>query len=169
MLTNKKLLDEIISQTSVNNDAIREKLRQQILEGTSETSKSMIADISEKYESGVSSIIEDFHQCNENLKKQFNDELAQKSENITEAINKGVSHISCNQAYHKALLSSYDQKLDELRTEINNRFDSLSNEMMNMGKALSDSIYNLQKDNSIIMESIHLILTNMLINGVDDK
>lgn len=166
MLTNKKLLDEIIAQTSVNNDALREQLKQQILAGTSETSKSVLADITEKYEAGVTSIIEDFHQCNDVLKRQFNVDLAQHNNELKEVINREISD---NQAEYKDLMSEYDKKLDVLREEINNRLDSISEEMMSMGKALSDSILNLQKDNSIIMESIHLILTNLLINGVSDK
>lgn len=166
MLTNKKLLDEIIAQTSVNNDALREQLKQQILAGTSETNKSVLADITEKYETGVTSIIEDIHQCNDVLKRQFNVDLAQHNNELTEAINREISY---NQAEYKDLMSEYDKKLDVLREEINNRLDSISEEMMSMGKALSDSIINLQKDNSIIMESIQLILTNILINGVSNK
>lgn len=161
MITNKKLLEEIIAQTSVNNDTLREQLKQQILAGTSETSKSMLADMTEKYESGVTTILKDIQQCNENLKKEINTELVQQSNELIEVINQESSD---NQAEYKLLMAEYDKKLEQLRNEMNSRFYSLSEEVMNIGKALSDSIVNLQKDNSIIMESIQLILTNMIIN-----
>lgn len=161
MITNKKLLEEIIAQTSVNNDTLREQLKQQILAGTSETSKSMLADMTEKYESGVTTILKDIQQCNENLKKEINTELVQQSNELIEVINQESSD---SQAEYKLLMAEYDKKLEQLRNEMNSRFYSLSEEVMNIGKALSDSIVNLQKDNSIIMESIQLILTNMIIN-----
>lgn len=166
MLTNKKLLEEIIAQTSVNNDTLREQLKNQIATSTSETSKSVLTDLGDKYESGIASIIEDFHQKNDTLKREINVDFSQQVNKFSETINRKISD---NQAEYKALILEYNKKVDKLYNEMNNCLDSVSEEIMNMGKALSNSILNLQKDNSIIMESIQLILTNILINGVSNK
>lgn len=151
MLTNKKLLDEIIAQTNVSNNELREQLKRQILEGTSETSKSVLTDMSEKYEAGVTSIKQEFQLRSDNIKTDIS-ELLEKN------------HIE-----HDKIIAEYDTALKELREDMENRIDSLAEEVESIGKALSDSIVNLQKDNSIIMESIQLILTNILINGVSNK
>lgn len=151
MLTNKKLLDEIIAQASINNDDLREQLKQQILAGTNATSKNLLVELTEKYETGVSLIKQEFQFRSESIKTEIND-LSEK-----------------NSSEHNKMISEYDAALKELRIDMNQRIDSLSEDLASIGKALSDSIVNLQKDNCIIMESIHLILTNILINGVSGK
>ena len=151
MMTNKKLLDEIIEQTSMNNNELREQLKELINAVNNDPSRNIIADISRKYDVGINEI-----------KHEIN--------NFSDKIGAELNELSVKQTSENAALSAeYKSSLKELSDDVNDKIRSLSDEITCIGKALSDSIENIQKDNSIIMESIQIILTNILINGVAEK
>lgn len=164
MMTNTKLLQEITELTQENNEALREQLRQQILEGTSELNRSVLQDFSDKYHKEFNALCEQSKQQNDYLLekvdesgKQLTSELASKlSQMITES----------NQTMLNNILTEYNSKFESLRSEINNM---QSENIYYIVKALSNSMKNLQRDNSIIMETLQLILTNLLIDGVEKK
>lgn len=164
MMTNTKLLQEITELTQENNEALREQLRQQILEGTSELNRSVLQDFSDKYHKEFNELCEQSKQQNDDLLvkidesgKQLTSELASKlGQMITES----------NQTMLSSILTEYNSKFESLRSEINNM---QSENIYYIVKALSNSMKNLQRDNSIIMETLQLILTNLLIDGVGKK
>ena len=58
-------------------------------------------------------------------------------------------------------------KIENVRSELNVRMDENMNMTLNSLKAISDSISDIQKDNAVIMETLQLILTNMMLDNID--
>ena len=102
------------------------------------------------------------------MKKYGSNEISKKqSETLTSKFAQAIAE--SNQAMAKQIVAEYCSKLEDLRNDINGRMSAQYGEMQEMIKALSISLNNLQRDNAIIMETLQLILTNLLIDGVNQK
>lgn len=167
MLTNTKLLQEITAMTQENNEVLREKLKQQILEGTSNMNRSVLHDFSEKYHAEFKEMTDQFGKQHDELLKEFNEISKKQSETLTSKFAQAIAE--SNQAMAKQIAVEYCSKLEDLRNDINGRMSAQYGEMQEMIKALSINLNNLQRDNAIIMETLQLILTNLLIDGVNQK
>ena len=62
----------------------------------------------------------------------------------------------------KAQLEEIKQQIKELEEQMDQQFSQIAD----LQKILYDNIVSIQKDNAIIMETLQLILTNMLIDNV---
>lgn len=170
MMTNSKLLEEIISRSQNNNEILREKLKEQVLKGTNENSRSMMAEFSERYKNDFgelkNSITENVQLYNNEIKKDqsliFNKmELLIKDMNdrLNTEIQKSVHETECK----------IMKEISSLREELNKNIDEKFNQTLQAVKSVSDNMDNLQKDNAIIMQTLQLILANMLLEEVDKK
>lgn len=164
MMTNTKLLQEITELTQENNEALREQLRQQILEGTSELNRSVLQDFSDKYHKEFNALCEQSKQQNDYLLEKVDESGKQLTSELASKLGQMITE--SNQTMLNNILTEYNSKFESLRSEINNM---QSENIYYIVKALSNSMKNLQRDNSIIMETLQLILTNLLIDGVEKK
>lgn len=69
----------------------------------------------------------------------------------------------------KKISDDYTQKIESLKTNLNEKLDLQLNQIMDISKSLADGVTNLQKDTAIIMETLQLILTNMMLNKISDE
>ena len=70
----------------------------------------------------------------------------------------------------KTELSSQLEKLhDSLKEETFEKLDTQMTQILEVNRNLAEKVVNLQKDTAIIMETLQLILTNMMLNKVPDQ
>lgn len=82
------------------------------------------------------------------------------------------------------LSEKYTSEINNLKTEFNNQLEKLHDnlkeetfekldtqmtQILKVNQNLAENIVNLQKDTAIIMETLQLLLTNMMLNKVPDK
>lgn len=155
MITNKNLYEMITSQMSTNNEELREQLKSQILEGTSQTGHNLAQELSDKYSAGINA-----------LQEQFNSKLDTVKADVLSGMEKNISDNS--DVLFKRISEDYSRKIDVLSADINEKLDSQFSQIMEVNKSLADGIANIQKDTAIIMETLQLILTNMMLNKISD-
>ena len=69
-----------------------------------------------------------------------------------------------------AFVGEYTQKLhDSLKEETFEKLDTQMTQILEVNRNLAEKVVNLQKDTAIIMETLQLILTNMMLNKVPDQ
>ena len=156
MVTNKKLLEELTSQSQVNNEALREQIRSYI-QTVEETQKSTVLSIHEQLEK--IRVQQDAMNCHyeqkmETLSQQVVSDLYQKVSKYTQS--------SLNQVYVEFI-----KRLNEAKEELEGRMEQQNAQFLRIYKSLSESMDNIQKDNAIIMETLQLILANLLIDKIE--
>ena len=139
MMTNKKLLEEINMQSQIDNENLREQLREQL---------SSISKSNSNFAGALSEQIENCRKNQNELSQQINDKI-QNLYQFTDKNNK-----------------DYAEKLEAVRKELSDKIDQQSNYITRMNKVLYDSIVSVQKDTEVIMQTLQVILTNMLLNDV---
>lgn len=140
MMTNKKLLEEINTQSQIDNDNLREQLKEQI---------SSIGKANSNFAGALSAQIDNLRKNQNELSQQLNDKMQELYKQFSEEIN----------AEHTA-------KLESVRKELSDKIDQQSNYITRMNKALYDGIISVQKDTEVIMQTLQVILTNMLLDDV---
>ena len=156
MVTNKKLLEELTNQSQVNNEALREQLRSYI-QTVEETQKSTVLSIHEQLEE--IRVQQDAMNCHseqkmETLSQQVVSDLYQKVSKYIQS--------SLNQVYVEFI-----KRLNEAKEELEGRMEQQNAQFLRIYKSLSESMDNIQKDNAIIMETLQLILANLLIDKIE--
>ena len=66
-------------------------------------------------------------------------------------------------------VESSQQKTLTAMNELSEKMDTQFSELLQISECISDTINNLQKDTAVMMETLQLILTNMLIDKVENK
>ena len=69
---------------------------------------------------------------------------------------------SLNQVYVEFI-----KRLNEAKEELEGRMEQQNAQFLRIYKSLSESMDNIQKDNAIIMETLQLILANLLIDKIE--
>lgn len=156
MITNKNLYEMITNQMTVSNEELREQLKSQILEGTSQTGQNIAQKLSDRYCAEINI-----------LKKQLNSKLDTLQNDLKSEMLKDISDNS--DALFKKISDDYTRKIESLKTNLNEKLDLQLNQIMDISKSLADGVTNLQKDTAIIMETLQLILTNMMLNKISDE
>lgn len=155
MITNKNLYEMITSQMSTGNEQLREQLKSQILEGANQTGHNIAQELPDKYSAGINA-----------LQEHFNSRLDDVHIDLLSEIEKNISDNS--DVLFRKISDDYSKKIDSLSADINEKLDSQFNQIMEVSKSLADGITNIQKDTAIIMETLQLILTNMMLNKISD-
>ena len=167
MMTNTKLLQEITSMTTENNKILREQLKKQILDGIGELNNNIVQDFSEKYTMDFDKLIEQFNCYYQNLLNEIDNRHKKLNEEFLSSVNKIIN--KSNKSTLDNIILEYNSKIEQLNSEFDKKINYQSETILCMIKTLSDNINSLQKDNAIVMETLQLILTNLIINGVDRK
>lgn len=156
MITNKNLYEMIANQMNNSNEALREQLKSQILEGTSQTGQNIVQELSDRYCAEINSLQETLNNKLDNMYNDLKSEMASDMSDNSETLFRKISE-------------DYSQKIESLQININEKLDVQLNQIMDISKSLADGITNLQKDTAIIMETLQLILTNMMLNKISDE
>lgn len=156
MITNKNLYEMIANQMNNSNETLREQLKSQILEGTSQTGQNIVQELSDRYCAEIHSLQETLNNKLDNMYNDLKSEIASDMSNNSETLFRKISE-------------DYSQKIESLQININEKLDVQLNQIMGISKSLADGITNLQKDTAIIMETLQLILTNMMLNKISDE
>ena len=90
----------------------------------------------------------------ETLSQQVVSDLYQKVSKYTQ--------FSLNQVYVEFI-----KRLNEAKEELEGRMEQQNAQFFRIYKSLSESMDNIQKDNAIIMETLQLILANLLIDKIE--
>ena len=90
----------------------------------------------------------------ETLSQQVVSDLYQKVSKYTQS--------SLNQVYVEFI-----KRLNEAKEELEGRMEQQNAQFLRIYKSLSESMDNIQKDNAIIMETLQLILANLLIDKIE--
>lgn len=145
----------ITSQMSTGNEQLREQLKSQILEGANQTGHNIAQELSDKYSAGINA-----------LQEHLNSRLDAVKIDLLSEIEKNISDNS--DVLFRKISDDYSKKIESLSADINEKLDSQFNQIMEVSKSLADGITNIQKDTAIIMETLQLILTNMMLNKISD-
>ena len=151
MITNKKLLEEFTNQSQANNENLSGQLRTAI-QSFEETSKNNTLSIHKQLEN----IQEKINYNNEQNMAIFNQAISELYQKVSQN-----TQTSLNQIYVE-----YAKRLNGVKKELEEQMDQQFSQIADLQKILYDNIVSIQKDNAIIMETLQLILTNMLIDNV---
>lgn len=158
MMTNKKLLEEITVRSQNDNKALREQLQAQ-LTLFSESNTSIASDLSEQL-GDIKARQEELSEQTERRIKELHQQLGMElCSRITES----------NKAEINRLSEEYAEKLEQTQKELEEKMDLLFKKCVNMSNVFFEKLTDIQKDNAIIMETLQVILANMLIDGVNRK
>lgn len=146
LMTNKKLLKKIIEQSQIDNEIVIEQLKTHILE-SSEVGIGMMNELFGRYAANYSSLTELLEQS----ANQISGQLEQQQETANDI------RVDIEKLY---------ETLDETKNGLIQKMDSQFSQMSYVNKTLSNQMESLQRDNAIIMETLQLILTNMLLDEV---
>ncbi len=96
MITNKNLYEMITNQMTISNEKLREQLKSQILDGTSQTGQNIAQKLSDRYCEEINA-----------LQKQFNSKLDTLQNNLKSKMSKDISYNS--DALFKKISDDYTQ------------------------------------------------------------
>lgn len=145
-MTNRKLLEEIIAQSESSNQSIREQLQNHI-STTSEASRGVMNSMFERYTSDYTALTALIDKSSDEITRKVEDQRT-----VTDELKRSID--------------AYNSKLDEVKNGLIEKMDTQFSQMLQIHKALSAQMADLQKDSAIIMETMQIILTNMLIDEV---
>lgn len=98
-------------------------------------------------------------QISENINENGKSAVQELSEKYTSEINRLRTELS----------KQFEELHDNLKKEIFEKLDIQITQILEVNQKLSEQVVNLQKDTAIIMETLQLILTNMMLNKVPDQ
>lgn len=123
---------------------------------------------------------------NKNLYEMLSTQITDSNEALREQLKSQVleSANKSEKSVVEELSEKYTSEINNLKTEFNNQLEKLNDnlkeetfekldtqmtQILKVNQNLAEKIVNLQKDTAIIMETLQLILTNMMLNKVPDK
>lgn len=123
---------------------------------------------------------------NKNLYEMLSAQITDSNEALREQLKSQVleSASKNEKSVVEELSEKYTSEINNLKTEFNNQLEKLHDnlkeetfekldtqmtQILKVNQNLAENIVNLQKDTAIIMETLQLLLTNMMLNKVPDK
>ena len=123
---------------------------------------------------------------NKNLYEMLSAQITDSNEALREQLKSQVleSANKSEKSVVEELSEKYTAEINNLKTEFSNQLEKLHDnlkeetfekldtqmtQILKVNQNLAENIVNLQKDTAIIMETLQLILTNMMLNKVPDK
>lgn len=123
---------------------------------------------------------------NKNLYEMLSAQITDSNEALREQLKSQVleSASKSEKGVVEELSEKYTSEINNLKTEFNNQLEKLHDnlkeetfekldtqmtQILKVNQNLAENIVNLQKDTAIIMETLQLLLTNMMLNKVPDK
>lgn len=119
------------------------------------------------YEMLSTQITDNNEALREQLKSQVLESASKNEKSVVEELSEKYTSEINNL---KTELSSQLEKLhDSLKEETFEKLDTQMTQILEVNRNLAEKVVNLQKDTAIIMETLQLILTNMMLNKVPDQ
>ena len=123
---------------------------------------------------------------NKNLYEMLSAQITDSNEALREQLKSQVleSASKSEKSVVEELSEKYTSEINNLKTEFSNQLEKLHDnlkeetfekldtqmtQILKVNQNLAENIVNLQKDTAIIMETLQLLLTNMMLNKVPDK
>lgn len=123
---------------------------------------------------------------NKNLYEMLSAQITDSNEALREQLKSQVleSASKSEKSVVEELSEKYTSEINNLKTEFKNQLEKLHDnlkeetfekldtqmtQILKVNQNLAENIVNLQKDTAIIMETLQLLLTNMMLNKVPDK
>lgn len=108
---------------------------------------------------------------NETLREQLKSQVLESASKNEKSVVEELSEKYTSEINNlKTELSSQLEKLhDSLKEETFEKLDTQMTQILEVNRNLAEKVVNLQKDTAIIMETLQLILTNMMLNKVPDQ
>ena len=153
MFTNKKLYDMITEQITNENEDLREQLKTQIADRAAQT-QSMAQELAGRQSMEISKLSQDVNDKVNALQNELKSEIANAAESNYQMIVQQLTQV-------------YDAKLESLRAELLEKIDENTYQLMKVSKIINDGIRNVQKDTAVIMQTLQLILTNMMLDEAE--
>ncbi|GEM_PF-2284923 len=153
MITNKKLYEMIAEQMHSGNEELRANLKSHIADKTAQA-QSLAQEFADRQSEEIST-----------LSAEMNHKLNVLQSELSTQIHSVTAEYS--ETMIQKLTQEYDAKLENLKSELFEKLDENFFQVISTGKLLSDGINNLQKDTAVIMETLQLILTNMMLDSVE--
>ncbi|MBR6622312.1 MAG: hypothetical protein IKK91_00195 [Ruminococcus sp.] len=167
MMTNSKLYEMIIGQVNEGNESIREQLKTQISE-RADQAQTLAQRLAEKQSREFSELLTVINEKLDNIKADMMQDIHEKIANlIYENGENFEKQMQLIKRENENLMREVNDKIDDLRNELIERMNDDLNKNLSSFKALSDGISNIQKDSAVIMETLQLILTNMMLDKVN--
>ena len=101
---------------------------------------------------------------NEALREQLKSQVLESASKNEKSV---VEELS--EKYTSELSSQLEKLHDSLKEETFEKLDTQMTQILEVNRNLAEKVVNLQKDTAIIMETLQLILTNMMLNKVPDQ
>ena len=167
MMTNSKLYEMIIGQVNEGNESIREQLKTQISE-RADQAQTLAQRLEEKQSREFSELLTVINEMLDNIKADMMHDIHEKIANLRYENNENSEkQMQLIKRENENLMREVNDKIDDLRNELIERMNDDLNKNLSSFKALSDGISNIQKDSAVIMETLQLILTNMMLDKVN--
>lgn len=108
---------------------------------------------------------------NEALREQLKSQVLESASKSEKSVVEELSEKFTSEINNlKTEFSNQLEKLhDNLKEETFEKLDTQMAQILKVNQNLAENIVNLQKDTAIIMETLQLLLTNMMLNKVPDK
>ena len=108
---------------------------------------------------------------NETLREQLKSQVLESASKNEKSVVEELSEKYTSEINNlKTELSSQLEKLhDSLKEETFEKLDTQMTQILEVNRNLAEKVVNLQKDTAIIMETLQLILTNIMLNKVPDQ
>ena len=173
----QEMVTELTNAVSANNKADIEELNKQYITKLNETKEELEKIVTQSQNNNETFISKGNEQLLARIKQQHQ-MLAEQADNKIESLHQKMA-TELNEtkkeleeridSYYYQMMSINQYKLIEAKKEIEAKIDSNFYKMLSTNQRLSEEITSLQKDISIIMETLQLILTNMLLDEVEEK
>ena len=161
MITNNKLYEMITEQVSQGNEALREQLKAQISE-KAENTRTAAQEIAERQSRELNELSAMLNNRLDSIKIELTEQIKAETDNIGSDIDGKADKM-------ENLIRELYLRVEAVRAELSVKIDENLNMVLGSLKTLSDGMTDIQKDTAVIMETLQLILTNMMLDTVDIK
>lgn len=155
MITNKNLYEMIAKQIDNGNEELRNQLKNQITEKTSQT-QSLFQQLIVRQSADINDLSVVIKERLDSLYNELNSKILESVEKNKNNLHSTSTEIS----------ELYVAELENLRKEIDLKIDESNNNIIQMINVVNDHLINLQKDTAVIMETLQLVLTNMMLDNI---
>lgn len=163
MITNTKLYEMVIEQFTSGNGELRDQLLSQI-SASAEKNETMAQQLAYQQRTEIEQISDSLQAQIKTVQEELNSKIEKTATTCSAALMQTMTthfngEINKLQAY-------FDEEIEKLQTAITYTLDERFEKIMLATKNMTDRMIDLQKDTAVIMQTLQLILTNMMLDNV---
>lgn len=163
MITNTKLYEMVTEQFTSGNGELRDQLLSQI-SASSEKNETMAQQLADQQRTEIEQLSDCLQSQINAVQEELNSKIEKTATTCSAALMQTMTthfngEINKLQAY-------FDEEIEKLQTSITYSMDERFEKIMLATKNMTDRMIDLQKDTAVIMQTLQLILTNMMLDNV---